>query len=65
MTGWEKIILTEAYINQFKKTDKRKFEMLHQLNRRTEGKILSMEFDPATAPTANPDYKVFKVVPKK
>ncbi|HLP55821.1 MAG TPA: OmpA family protein [Fluviicola sp.] len=65
MTGWEKIILTEAYINQFKKTDKRKFEMLHQLNRRTEGKILSMEFDPATAPAANPDYKVFKVVPKK
>jgi len=65
MTGYEKVILTEAYINQFKKTDKRKFEMLHQLNRRTEGKILTMDFDPATSPAANPDYKVFKVVPKK
>lgn len=65
MTGYEKVILTEAYINQFKKTDKRKFEMLHQLNRRTEGKILTMDFDPATAPAANPDFKVFKVVPKK
>jgi peptidoglycan-associated lipoprotein len=65
MTGYEKVILTEAYINQFKKTDKRKFEMLHQLNRRTEGKILSMDFDPATAPAASPDYKVFKPVPKK
>ncbi|MDH4473707.1 MAG: OmpA family protein [Fluviicola sp.] len=65
MTGYEKVILTEAYINQFKKTDKRKFEMLHQLNRRTEGKILTMDFDPATAPAANPDFKVFKKVPKK
>lgn len=65
MTGYEKVILTEAYINQFKKTDKRKFEMLHQLNRRTEGKIITMDFDPATSPAANPDYKVFKVVPKK
>ena len=65
ITGYEKVILTEAYINQFKKTDKRKFEMLHQLNRRTEGKILSMDFDPATAPAANPIYKEFKVVPRK
>jgi outer membrane protein OmpA-like peptidoglycan-associated protein len=65
MTGYEKVVLTEAYINQFKKTDKRKFEMLHQLNRRTEGKIITMDFDPATSPAANPDYKVFKPVPKK
>ena len=43
------IILNEAYINQFKTTDKVKFEKLHQLNRRTEAKILSMDFDPATA----------------
>jgi peptidoglycan-associated lipoprotein len=65
MTGYEKVVLTEAYINQFKKMDKRKFEMLHQLNRRTEGKIITMDFDPATSPAANPDYKVFKPVPKK
>jgi outer membrane protein OmpA-like peptidoglycan-associated protein/tetratricopeptide (TPR) repeat protein len=45
----EKIQLTEAYINQFKKTDKIKFDKLHQLNRRTEGKILNMDFDPETA----------------
>lgn len=39
-----KIKLTEAYINQFKTTDKTKFEMLHQINRRTEGRVLSMDF---------------------
>lgn len=38
------ITLTETYINQFKTTDKEKFEMLHQINRRTEGKVLSMDF---------------------
>lgn len=42
----EEILLTEAYINQFKTTDKAKFEMLHQLNRRTEGRVLSMDFVP-------------------
>lgn len=65
LAGWEKIVLTEAYINQFKKTDKRKFDMLHQYNRRTEGKILSMDFDPKTAPVASPEFLIFKVVPKK
>jgi len=45
----EKIILTEDYINQFKTSDKTKYESLHQLNRRAEGKILSMDFDPETA----------------
>jgi outer membrane protein OmpA-like peptidoglycan-associated protein len=39
-----KILLTEIYINQFKTTDKTKFELLHQVNRRTEGKVLSMDF---------------------
>ncbi len=42
----ESILLTEAYINQFKTTDKVKFEMLHQLNRRTEGKVVRMDFNP-------------------
>lgn len=42
--------LTEAYINKFR-SDKAKFEMLHQKNRRTEGKIISMEYVPkAEAP---------------
>lgn len=65
MTGVETIKLTEAYINQFKKTDKKTFELLHQYNRRTEGKVISLDFDPATAPPANPEFLKFKVVPKK
>jgi len=40
----KKIILTETYIDQFKTTDRAKFELLHQINRRTEGKVLSMDF---------------------
>jgi outer membrane protein OmpA-like peptidoglycan-associated protein len=35
--------LTEAYIKQFEKTDPAKFEYLHQLNRRTEGRIIKMK----------------------
>lgn len=63
-TGFKKIQLTEAYINSFKKTNKKKFEMLHQLNRRTEGKVLDMNFDPATAPAVPEDYFIFKPLPK-
>jgi len=36
--------LTEKYINQFKSTDKQKFEFLHQKNRRTEGKIVGVDY---------------------
>ena len=36
MAGVESIVLTEAYINQFKATNKPLYERLHQLNRRTE-----------------------------
>ncbi len=63
MTGVEKIVLTEAYINQFKATNKPLYERLHQLNRRTEGKVLRMDFDPATAPAANPGYLQFVKYP--
>jgi peptidoglycan-associated lipoprotein len=38
------IVLTEKYINQFKKTDKARFDMLHQKNRRTEGEIISTDY---------------------
>lgn len=55
----EEVELTEAYINKFKTTDKATFEMLHTLNRRTEGAVFSLEFDPATAPEAKPDYKTY------
>ena len=63
MAGVETIVLTEAYINQFKATNKPLYERLHQLNRRTEGKVLRMDFDPATAPAANPGYLKFVKYP--
>ncbi|MFM1914412.1 MAG: hypothetical protein RLZZ531_81 [Bacteroidota bacterium] len=60
----QKVILTETYINQYKATDKAKFEKLHQINRRTTAKITSTDFNPATAPPASPDYLIFKPLPK-
>lgn len=54
MEGVETIVLTEAYINSFKTSNPTLFTMLHQLNRRTEGRVLSMDFDPNTAPPADP-----------
>jgi outer membrane protein OmpA-like peptidoglycan-associated protein len=54
MDGVETIVLTEAYINSFKTSNPNVFTLLHQLNRRTEGRVLSMDFDPATAPPADP-----------
>ena len=53
------VILTEEYINQFKVSDNEKFEKLHQINRRTEVKITSENFNPLTAPPADPMWKVF------
>ena len=58
---WEEIILTERYINQYRATDKAMFERLHQYNRRTDAEILSLDFDPETAPAA--DTKYLKYVP--
>lgn len=55
LSEYEAITLTEKYINGFRR-DKVKFEMLHQLNRRTEGDVLQMDFDGATAPAADPKY---------
>ncbi len=54
-TEYEEIILTEKYINSFRR-DQKKFKMLHQLNRRTEGAVYSLEFDPETAAPADPKY---------
>lgn len=53
MDGVEEIVLTEAYINKFRK-DKKTFDMLHGLNRRTEGAVITLDFDPETAPEADP-----------
>ena len=58
-TGKE-VVLTEEYINQFKTSDKAKFEKLHQINRRTTAKITSVDFDPATSKiVADPKWKEF------
>jgi peptidoglycan-associated lipoprotein len=58
------VVLTEDYINQFKSSDKAKFEMLHTINRRTTAKITSTTFEPKTAPAANPEYRKFKTLPR-
>jgi peptidoglycan-associated lipoprotein len=60
----QKAILTEAYINQFKTSDPAKFQKLHQINRRTTAKITGTDFNPVTAPPANPEYSVFKPLPR-
>ena len=52
---YETIVLTEKYINKFRR-DKVKFKLLHQLNRRTEGAVYSLDFDPETAPAADVKY---------
>ena len=53
----EEVTLTEVYINQYKLTDKVKFEELHQLNRRTTVKITSTDFDQNTALPADPSWR--------
>jgi outer membrane protein OmpA-like peptidoglycan-associated protein len=55
----DEVILTEDYINQFKISDKAKFEQLHQLNRRTTVLITSTEFDANTASPADPSWKKY------
>lgn len=62
LAGTSEIKMTEAYMAPFKK-DKKKFEQLQQYNRRTEGKVVTLDFDPATAPAANPDFMTFKKLP--
>ncbi|MFK8038520.1 MAG: OmpA family protein [Crocinitomicaceae bacterium] len=37
-------LLTESYINKFKSSDKARFEMLHQKNRRTDCEIISYDY---------------------
>jgi peptidoglycan-associated lipoprotein len=56
----KEVVLTEDYINQFKATDKAKFEKLHQINRRTTAVITDTNFDPTTSTiVANPKYLEF------
>lgn len=62
MDGVEEVLLTESYINKYRK-DKATFELLHQFNRRTEGKVITMDFDPETAPEADPAHLKFVKYP--
>ena len=55
--------LTEEYI-QSKKENQLLFEYLNQLNRRTEGKVLRLDFNPKTAPEAPKSYMEFQPMPK-
>ncbi|MDG1841442.1 MAG: OmpA family protein [Crocinitomicaceae bacterium] len=54
--------LNESYINQFY-SNKTKFKSLHQLNRRTEVKILNRSFDSKTAKPAPKSYFTYKKLP--
>lgn len=63
MTGVKSVTLTEAYINQFKTSNKTLFEQLHQLNRRTEGLVINSDFNPNTAPAADTSLLKFVTYP--
>ena len=56
ISDYETIKLTEAYINKYRRSDKKTFELLHQFNRRTVGNVLQMDFDTVTAPEADVKY---------
>lgn len=64
LEGWSEVELTEALINSYKSKNKALFEQLHQWNRRTEGRVLNMDFNPETAPEAPKEYMEFKKVPR-
>lgn len=57
--GGEPLILKEAYINKYRRSNRKLFEMLHTMNRRTEGAVMSLDFDPATAPPADPKFLTY------
>ena len=63
MEGVETIMLTEAYINNFRSSNKVTFDMLHQFNRRTEGRVITMDFDSTKAPEASPNHLIFVKYP--
>jgi len=57
------IKLSEEFI-QSKKENDVLYEYLHQLNRRTEGKVLRLDFNPKTAAEAPTSYMDFQILPK-
>lgn len=63
LEGYSEVKLTEQLINTYKTSNKVLFELLHQYNRRTEGRVINMDFDPETAPAANPANLIFVKYP--
>jgi len=63
MNGVQTVTLTEAYINKYKQSNPVLYERLHQLNRRTEVRVITKSFDAATYPTANPIYLNYVAYP--
>ena len=59
MTGVTAIVLKESYINKFKRKDPELFKQLHQFNRRTEGRVISMDFDQEKTPASDPKLLIF------
>jgi outer membrane protein OmpA-like peptidoglycan-associated protein len=55
--------LTEDFINA-KKENTGLFEYLNQLNRRTEGRVLRLDFDPKSAAPAPKSYMEFQILPR-
>lgn len=58
-TGGEETPLIESYINGYKRSNNELFSALHTMNRRTEGAVFSLEFDPETAPAADPKFLTY------
>jgi peptidoglycan-associated lipoprotein len=57
--GGTALLLKESEINRFKRSNPALFTQLHAMNRRTEGSVLSLDFDPVTAAPADPKYLTF------
>jgi len=59
MEGVQEVQLTESYISQVRHKNPELYIVLNQLNRRTEVKLISLDFDPDTMPAADPKYLNF------
>ncbi len=63
MEGVTEIVLKEAYINKYRRSNPKLYKLMHQFNRRTDAEVISMEFDPETAPAADPELMEYVKYP--
>ncbi len=56
---YTEVVLTERYINQYRSSNRELFDRLHQLNRRTDAELITLEYDPETEPEAPAKYKEY------